>query len=129
MVKMKRNFTLIELLIVIAIIAILAGMLLPALGKAKDKFETLTCLNQHKQRNTYMQLYRNDFKGYQVLHTASENSKGQKVGRSQYWLTVDYKAPTGIFDCPFRVKAAASTGQVEVHLSLPPEQAERTFHQ
>ena len=45
----NRHFTLIELLIVIAIIAILAGMLLPALSKAKESGKTAQCANQEKQ--------------------------------------------------------------------------------
>lgn len=50
----------IELLVVVAIIAVLAGLLLPVLGRAKAKGKDIACINNLKQWALATQMYAND---------------------------------------------------------------------
>jgi prepilin-type N-terminal cleavage/methylation domain-containing protein len=58
----RRAFTLIELLVVIAIIALLIGILLPALGKAREAGRVVKCMSNVKQMSVASYTYAVDYK-------------------------------------------------------------------
>lgn len=61
--KRAVYFTLIELLIVIAIIAILASLLLPAANKVRILAKGTSCMSQLKQIGAYQQMYGDSYRG------------------------------------------------------------------
>ncbi|MEO7300811.1 MAG: prepilin-type N-terminal cleavage/methylation domain-containing protein [Verrucomicrobiota bacterium] len=61
--RVPLGFTLIEMLVVIAIIAILAGLLLPALAKSKEKAKGIACVNNMGQISKASIMYMDDSRG------------------------------------------------------------------
>src|SRR5213592_425812 len=63
MKQRRKGFTLVELLVVIGIIAILIGLLLPALSRARAAAQTTQCLSNLRQLATMATLYVGDSHG------------------------------------------------------------------
>jgi prepilin-type N-terminal cleavage/methylation domain-containing protein len=73
----RRAFSLLELLITIAIIALLAALLLPAISRAKESGRRVACLNNVRQINLALQLYADENEGSFPAYSTTQHWPAQ----------------------------------------------------
>lgn len=105
MERKKIFFTLVELLVVIAVIAILLTLLFPGLKSARDAAKRLSCMGNLKQTAYACQMYVSDYQRYPTPNCRPANTDGDQAVR-WYRALLPYMAP----NCPWPPGTTESYG-------------------
>ena len=109
---MRRGFTLSELLVVFAIIAILAAILFPVFAKAREKARQSSCLSNEKQIMLAVLSYTQDYDELMVPQGIDTNADGtiEYTWRS---LVLPYAKNAQIFQCPSKKMTTTFNGGLD----------------
>jgi len=95
---MKRNaFTLVELLVVVAIVALLLAVLLPALSKVKQEALKSVCASNLRQLYLAEMDYQQNYRGYLILHQYYKLNTYSWLGSWPSYLTNENRGNSQAF--------------------------------
>jgi len=118
---LKKGFTLIELFVVIAIIAILASLLLPALARAKEKARTINCLSNLKQLGVCFHLYALDNQDVLPPNNSIMFANGGNPGNAT-------PGASGVSWCPDHARTDTNTTDLESGVLFPYNRSVAIYH-
>lgn len=130
------TFTLLELLIVIAIIMLLVSMLLPAISKTKEKAKQLNCGSNMKQIGVAFQQYCDDYQGLMpVTDTSAVYLNWTYYFAPYFGLTVEVSPVPKYYQCPSKtptgytkISTAGSNSYLGSHNSVYRPNQENGFN-
>ncbi len=111
--SLQQKFTLVEMLVVIAIISILSALLLPALNKAKQAAHSVSCLNNTKNIMSGLMFYADSYRYFPARMNATTGIRWyqrvyESISGDSAANLVFYKN-SGYFNCPaYQYEAAGA---------------------